>query len=399
VSVAGKLGRESVADQLIAMLDDEAAEVRSAAAKELGQIGASRALMPLIEALSDQDPQVRLYAAWSLRELDDPRVPPLLERLQDPDLGVRIIVAETLASIARSPASADLDLDIVEHMVDVLSPDELVRGGEFVIFGPEGRARRGVGRGQCPLCHTFGAGESAERAPNLFGSTDLAGQRVKELRYQQADFVQKESFPGSGRATTAIEYLAESKVCPSCYVVEGFGVKGSLDRESPDPAFHKPPMNLAISDMIMVDAWLFANDGKQPPPAAAMRMAYERFIPEAERVPGRQVASARAAPHIYTGDDDPREMIVGTGCAACHKIPRVGANVGAIGPLLVLKEEAAKRIASSEYQQQVKAGRAHATIWIGSPPTLSVNSSFLYFLFGIEPMTALAASRMGARER
>jgi hypothetical protein len=50
------------------------------------------------------------------------------------------------------------------------------------------------------------------------------------------------------------------------------------------------------------------------------------------------------------------------GCAVCHKIPAVpNANVASVGPVLILKTTAPRRLASPEYQARVKAGLAHAT--------------------------------------
>lgn len=50
-------------------------------------------------------------------------------------------------------------------------------------------------------------------------------------------------------------------------------------------------------------------------------------------------------------------------CAACHQTPGIPfAKIGNIGPLLVAKTSVAKRLASHEYQVQVKAGLAHAKI-------------------------------------
>src|SRR5947208_16378147 len=101
--------------------------------------------------------------------------------------------------------------------------------GEKLIFGSVGASKTqgAIGKARCLLCHGFQKGFLSERAPNLYGITERAKERLKDPRYHmnrpnERDTVQKEAFPGSGTATTALEYIAESAVCPNCYVVQGF---------------------------------------------------------------------------------------------------------------------------------------------------------------------------------
>ena len=248
--------------------------------------------------------------------------------------------------------------------------DKLSEMGETIIFGGVGGmdARRTDGKGQCPLCHTFKKGDIGDRAPNLLGIGTRAAQRIKDPKYLKPDTVQVESFPNSGRATTAEEYIAESHVCPSCYVVEGFGIKGTNDRESPMPRIHKPPISLSIPELIAVDTFLWTRlspEEKTPSPAE-IKAAYEKFIPPAERQQGAPTAvttsaPAQAGPPIALVTDTPEQIITKMGCFACHQIPTIAAaKFGPIGPLLVEKVNAPKRIKSPEYQEMVKAGKAHA---------------------------------------
>ena len=66
-----------------------------------------------------------------------------------------------------------------------------------------------------------------------FKRSDYFTERVQRLiaspeyRQRPKDTEQPEAFPGSGIATNIIEYLAESNLCPSCYVVPGFGVRSA----------------------------------------------------------------------------------------------------------------------------------------------------------------------------
>ncbi|HXC61237.1 MAG TPA: nitric oxide reductase [Nitrospiria bacterium] len=248
--------------------------------------------------------------------------------------------------------------------------DKLVDMGETIIFGGVGGmdSRRTDGKGQCPLCHTFKKGDIGDRAPNLLGIGTRAAQRIKDPRYLKPNTVQTEAFPGSGRATTAEEYIAESHSCPSCFVVEGFGVKGTNDRESPMPTIHKPPVSLSIPELIAVDTFLWArlSPEEATPSPAEIKAAYEKFIPPAERQQGAPTAvttsaPAPAGPPIALGTDTPEQIITKMGCFACHQIPTIAAaKFGPIGPLLVEKTNAPKRIASPEYQAMLKAGKAHA---------------------------------------
>jgi cytochrome c2 len=247
--------------------------------------------------------------------------------------------------------------------------DKLMEMGETIIFGGVGGmdARRTDGKGQCPLCHTFKKGDIGDRAPNLLGIGTRAAQRIKDPRYLKPNFVQTESFQGSGRATTAEEYIAESHACPSCFVVEGFGIKGTNDRESPMPTIHKPPISLSIPELIAVDTFLWGRlSPEEPTPSPSdIKAAYEKFIPAADRqAPAAAVtasAPAPAGPPIALATDTPEQIITKMGCFACHQIPTIpAAKFGPIGPLLIEKTNAVKRIATPEYQEMVKTGKAHA---------------------------------------
>jgi cytochrome c2 len=265
------------------------------------------------------------------------------------------------------PAETKIDPGDILNM----PKDQLVDMGETIIFGGVGGmdARRTDGKGQCPLCHTFKKGDIGDRAPNLLGIGTRALQEIKNPKYLKPDTIQTESFAGSGRATTAQEYIAESHACPNCFVVPGFGVKGTNDRESPMPVIHKPPINLSIPELIAVDTFLWAKlSPEEPTPSPTeIKAAYEKFIPAADRqqgAPAAVTASAPAAPAgpiIALASDTPEQMLTKMGCFACHQIPTIAAaKFGPIGPLLVEKSNAAKRIASPEYQAMVKAGKAHA---------------------------------------
>ena len=123
-----------------------------------------------------------------------------------------------------------------------------------------------------------------ERAPNLSGATQRASGRLKDPRYhlrkpQARDTIQKEAFPGSGTATTALEYIAETMLCGSCYVVPGYGTRGTDDKESSDIAnATKPPVSLKIDDLVAVTTWLYVHDGQKPPTPKTIVRAYRKFM-------------------------------------------------------------------------------------------------------------------------
>src|SRR6476619_2908663 len=173
---------------------------------------------------------------------------------------------------------------------EAMTPQQLADEGEKIIFGGIGKNKEqgAVGKGQCPLCHAFHAGMLGERAPNLLGLIDRAGkERLDDPKYSKGkpaarEYEQKEAFPGSGTAESGQEYIAESHACPSCYVVVGYGVKGTNDKESPMPAIHKPPISLSLPELAAVDTWLYVREGVDAPTYEEIIKSYEKFIPEAD---------------------------------------------------------------------------------------------------------------------
>ncbi|MGQ0812668.1 MAG: hypothetical protein ACT4OO_15785 [Nitrospiraceae bacterium] len=167
--------------------------------------------------------------------------------------------------------------------------------GEKLIFGEKGASRTEfrVGRAQCTLCHDFfkksNNAPSPPYGPHFFDGFTKRIERLlasPDYRQRPTNTDQPEAFPSSGHATTLIEYLAESNICPSCYVVPGFGVRGTHDRESPMPKIHKPPISLSLAELIAIDTWLYVHDGKEPPSPQEIENAYRKFIPQAEWAQG-----------------------------------------------------------------------------------------------------------------
>lgn len=260
-----------------------------------------------------------------------------------------------------------------EKTADVrqMSVQERADLGEKIIFGAIGASgtQGAIGKGQCPLCHGFQKGFLSERAPNLFGVPARALERLKDPRYSQADpskrdTVQKEACPGCGTAQSATEYIAESHACPNCYVVAGFGVKGTNDKESPMPSIHKPPIALSFDELIAVDTWLFAREGVEPPSAEEIENAYKKFIPEADRpkpagAPGAAPAGPVPGAPVVTGDEPVNEIFTKALCFACHTIPGIPGAVGAVGPKLVEKTNAPQRLKDPAYKGKATSVREY----------------------------------------
>ena len=172
-----------------------------------------------------------------------------------------------------------------------MSPQQLADEGEKIIFGGIGqnKVQGAIGKGQCPLCHAFHAGMLGERAPNLLGLPERAGKERLEDPSIQRVIQPSESMPKrkpvlvAELRRTAQEYIAESHACPSCYVVSGYGVKGTNDKESPMPKIHKPPISLSLPELAAVDTWLYVREGREAPSFEEITKSYEKFIPEADR--------------------------------------------------------------------------------------------------------------------
>jgi hypothetical protein len=287
--------------------------------------------------------------------------------------GFMFFVAACLAGFGNWLPQVKADPPPIEDKptdVKAMSVSDRADFGEKIIFGAIGASgtQGAIGKGQCPLCHGFNKGFLSERAPNLFGVPGRALEQIKDPRYkagkpQERDTVQKEACSGCGTATTAAEYIAESHACPSCYVVAGFGVKGTNDKESPMPAIHKPPIALTIDELIAVDTWLFAREGVEPPSPEEIESAYKKFIPESDRPKAAPAGGAPAGPvpgaPVVTGDEPVNEIFTKALCFACHTIPGIPGAVGVVGPKLVEKTNAPQRLKDPAYKGKATSVREY----------------------------------------
>ncbi len=258
-----------------------------------------------------------------------------------------------------------------------LTMDIYVGMGETIVFGKERVAgSKAIGKGQCPLCHTFDAGDNIGRCPNLFGVEERSHTRIKEDRYLndpikigekdgatgiikgKPDQVPEEYRRADASELTGEDYLRESLMCPSCYVVKGYGKAG--DTKSPMPVINKPPISLGPVEFNAVMAWLQAKD--TPGDFANVTIP----LPTGE-APKKEEEEEGDAPVFVTGAEPIDEMINTLGCPLCHTIPGIEGAVGELGPKLHEKINAPNRIKDPNYKGKAKTGRDYVRESILNP--------------------------------
>lgn len=177
----------------------------------------------------------------------------------------------------------------VEAFLDLgaMTMDQFIALGEKIFNG----------KGTCTLCHNPIGG----RAPLLDQAGKIAEERLKDPRYK-------------GKAKNGGEYLQESMVEPSAFVVAGFGVTGTNDTVSPMPVVTAGAIGLKDFEVGAVIAYLQNKAG----------------VPVTVELPKeRPAAGAEAQGPAPTPAKTPEEVITKYGCGACHKI---AGQVGPIGP-------------------------------------------------------------------
>jgi hypothetical protein len=267
--------------------------------------------------------------------------------------------------------------------VDVsnLTMEKYVEIGDVIVFGKERVAgSKAIGKGQCPLCHTFDPGDNIGRCPNLFGVEERSHTRIKEDRYLnepikigetdgatgivkgKPDQVPDEYRRNDPSELTGEDYLRESLMCPSCYVVKGYGKAG--DTKSPMPVISKPPISLGKFELNAVIAWLQAKD--TPGEFGAVTIP----LPGPDDIGGgdkKEEEEEGEGPVFVTGAEPIDVMINKLGCPLCHTIPGIEGAVGELGPKLHEKINAPKRIKDPNYKGKAKTGRDYVRESILSP--------------------------------
>ena len=160
-----------------------------------------------------------------------------------------------------------------------------------------------TGKGACALCHN-----NLGRAPDILNlnMSVTANERLQDSRYQ-------------GKAKNVEEYLRESMLEPSIYVIEGYGKKGSKDTVSPMPVAGKAPALLTDVEIDALIAYLQAKDG------------YEITVslPAAETpTPEQELAAETATANVAVPATSIEEAVTKHLCTACHRLMESESSVG-----------------------------------------------------------------------
>jgi mono/diheme cytochrome c family protein len=152
-----------------------------------------------------------------------------------------------------------------------------------------------TGKGTCTLCHN-----NLGRAPMLDTTALAIPQRLADTRYK-------------GEATNVEEYLIESLIKPSAFVVAGFGKKGTNDTESPMPDVSTGSIRLSDAEIKAVVAYLQDTGG--------IEVTVE--IPNDAPEDAEQAEDEAREPF-----ETPEQALVELGCGACHKVAGESGEVG-----------------------------------------------------------------------
>ena len=251
-------------------------------------------------------------------------------------------------------------------VVGDVTMEEFAEMGRIIIFGAKQVAgQKSIGKGQCPLCHTFDPADHMGRCPNLFGVEKRSHDRVKEDRYATSPVAIGETEPASGIVKgkydeipeeyrrqhgpdefTGEDYIRESVMCPTCYVVKDFGNAGDL--KSPMPIISKPPVSLSRNEVNAVIAYLQSKD--TPGEFATVTVPLPQDDAGNTGIAVEAPDEDEDKPVFVTGTEDIQAMINTLGCPLCHTIPGVEGAMGMLGPVLHEKINAPKRIKDPNYK-------------------------------------------------
>jgi putative heme-binding domain-containing protein len=172
-------------------------------------------------------------------------------------------------------------------------------GGGATGINPEAGEAIYWGDGQCHTCHSIGTSGSATRGPNQEGLAARAEERAKEAGL-----------------SSGLEYLVESIVDPSAYIVEGY--------DNIMPKVYDAPIMLGREQIQAVLTYLQTLGGESNIEAVAK---YAEKIPEA--------SGDAVAPWVPPIDVDIKEGELvffdesrGVTCSKCHVLNGKGSKVG-----------------------------------------------------------------------
>ncbi len=253
-------------------------------------------------------------------------------------------------------------------VVGDMTMEEFAEMGRVIIFGAKQVAgQKSIGKGQCPLCHTFDPGDHMGRCPNLFGVEKRSHDRIKEDRYATSPIAIGEVEPAAGIVKgkwdeipeeyrrqngpdelIGEDYIRESVMCPTCYVVEKFGKAN--DTKSPMPIIVKPPISLSRVEVNAVIAYLQSKDTPGEFAQVTVPLPQDDAGNTGGAVVEEDSGGDEERPVFVTGNEDIQTMINTLGCPLCHTIPGIEGAVGELGPRLHEKINAPKRIKDPNYK-------------------------------------------------
>lgn len=134
--VLGELKDPRAVTAIAGLLQDEERLVREAAAKALGEIGAASASGPLFTALHDKDVSLRQYAAKSLGKIGTPVLEQAIALLKDPDVDQRRYAAWILGDLKDPRAVEPITIALRGHTKDTPDQDVYETVMALVKIGP-----------------------------------------------------------------------------------------------------------------------------------------------------------------------------------------------------------------------------------------------------------------------
>ncbi len=197
---------------------------------------------------------------------------------------------------------------VEERLTGEITMEQFVALGDRVFHG----------KGTCTLCHN-----ALLRAPLLDSIGAEAEAILKDPRYK-------------GEATTGEEYLHESLVHPSAFVVAGFGKKGTNDTVSPMADVSKGAIALSDVEMDAVTAYLQSSAGVDVTVA----------LPSGDApVEEEEVAEVKPA-------ENATEALMKFECSMCHTHPLIeeGGDTGPdLTPLVTRAATMKKGMSAKQY--------------------------------------------------
>lgn len=174
-------------------------------------------------------------------------------------------------------------------------------------------------KGACHTCHKIGSRGSAIRGPDQ-GETGPLGLPIGARAVKRAEERAKQT----GKPYTPTDYLLESLVEPSAYLVEGFS--------NIMPAVWRPPISLKPDEIRAVITYLQSLGGTVDVASIDKSPFWVQL--QAQVAAGRAQASAASAPKPFIPGDPEmgKELFFNpespAGCAKCHTIGDQGGKVG-----------------------------------------------------------------------